>query len=330
MYPTRLNKALLAAALLGASTAQAQDRRTVAPNFPAKPLRIIVTVTAGGGLDFVTRTVTSRLGERLGVPAVVENIAGANGIIAVNTVIAAPPDGHTLLAAGGSVPINAVFGKFERDVRTSLAPVAQMATQGLLFYVSAGSPVNSIKDLVAEGKRNPGRVSYGSTGVGSVAHLATEVLNLAGGIQMVHVPYKGASAAMADLTAGRLSLLMSAFGVVQPLVKAGKLKMIATATAQRLPEAPDLPTVAEQGFPGYEAANTYTLYTGSGAPAASVLALNREVVAVLADPEVRRAFAKDNSTPAPAHTPEDLKRILVNEMDRWSAVVKAANIKLED
>ncbi len=331
MTPSPLTQALLAsAAILAASAAHAQERRQIAPNFPNKPIRFIVTVTAGGGLDFVTRTVAAKLSERIASPVLVENISGANGIIAVNTVIGAPPDGHTLLSAGGSVPINAVFGKFDRDVRTALAPVAQMATQGLLFYVPAGSPVNSVKDLVEEARRNPGKVTYGSTGVGSVAHLATELLNIAAKMQMVHVPYKGASAAIVDLTAGRLSLLMSAYGVVQPLVKSGKLKMIATTTAQRIPEAPDLPTVAEQGFPGYEAANTYTLYTGSGVPAAVMQALNREVIAAIADPDVRRAYAKDSSTPAPPHSVDELKRILLGEMDRWAGVVKTANITLEN
>ena len=321
---------MLGAGLCLATQAQAQDKKLIAPNFPVKPIKMMTTVTAGGGLDFITRTVAGKLGERLPVAVIVENVSGANGIIAVNTTINSASDGYTLLSTGGSMAINAVFKKFEKDVRTAVAPVAQMSSQPYMIFVAAGSPLNSIKDILAEAKKNPGRLTYGSTGVGSVIHLGMEVIEFAGGVDMTHVPYKGSAAAVVDLTSGRLSIYMASFVSGQSMVKSGKLKMIAATGAQRITEAPDTPTVAEQGIPGYDVTNTYTLYANGATPAPILQALNREVIAALADPELRKAFAKDNSTPAPPRTVDELRKILVSEMDRWEAVVKRANIKLEE
>jgi len=314
---------LLSAPALG------QEKRQIAPNFPIKPIKLMTTVTAGGGLDFITRTVAGKLGERLPVPVLVENVSGANGIIAVNTTINSAPDGYTMLSTGGSMAINSVFKKFEKDVRTALVPVGQMSSQPYLIYVPAGSSINSIRDLLAEAKKNPGKLTYGSTGIGSVIHLGMEVIEFSGGVDMVHVPYKGSAAPIVDLTSGRLSLYMGAFVSGRALIKAGKLKSIAVTSAQRSSEAPDVPTIAESGIPNYDVTNTYTLYVNGATPLAIVNALNGEVAQSLADPELRKAFAKDNSTPAPPRSVEELKKILVAEIDRWETVVKRANIKLE-
>jgi len=318
----------LTAGLLS-SSALAQDKKLIAPNFPVKPIKMMTTVTAGGGLDFITRTVANKLSERLPAPVVVENISGANGIIAVNATINSAPDGYTMLSTGGSMAINSVFRKFEKDVRTAVVPVAQMSAQPYMIYVPAGSPINSIKDLLAEAKKNPGKLSYGSTGIGSVIHLGTKLIEFAGGVEMIHVPYKGSAAPMVDLTSGRLSFYMASFVSGQSLVRAGKLKAIAVTAAQRVADVPDTPTVAESGIPNYEVTNTYTLYVNGATPINIVQALNKEVIGALADPELRKAFAKDNSTPAPPRSVDELKRILVSEIDRWEGVVKSANIKLE-
>jgi tripartite-type tricarboxylate transporter receptor subunit TctC len=322
---------LLSVAASNAALAQdrTQDRKLIAPNYPIKPIRMMTTVTAGGGLDFITRTVANKLSERLPAPVVVENVSGANGIIAVNTTINSAPDGYTLLSTGGSMAINSVFKKFEKDVRTAVVPVAQMSSQPYMIYVPVSSPISTIKDLLAEAKKNPGKLTYGSTGIGSVIHLGMEIIEHQGGVDMIHIPYKGSAAPIADLTSGRLSVYMASFVSGRALVKAGKLKSIAVTSAQRSSEAPDVPTVAESGIPNYDVTNTYTLYVNGATPLNIVNALNGEVAQSLADPELRKAFAKDNSKPAPPRSVDELKKILLDEIGRWEGVVKSANIKLE-
>ena len=308
----------------------AQEKRALAPGYPSKPIRVMVTVTAGGGLDFITRAVSAKVGERLLFPVIVDNVSGANGAIAVNTTITAAPDGHTLLSTGGSTAINAVFNKFDRDIRQALAPVAQMSTQPYVLYVSATSPLNSVQELISLAKRNPGKLNYGSTGVASVIHLGTELIEFAGGVDMVHVPYKGSAAALVDLTSGRLDFLVNSVVPGVQMVRSGKLKALAVTGLQRMPEFPGTPTLAESVFPGYELTNTYTLYTNGATPAAILNAMNREVAQALTDPELRKKMAADSSTPAEPRTPDELRKILIAEIDRWETVVRKANIKLEE
>lgn len=329
-------KPLLRATVIALSTALAsaialaQEKRAVAPGYPSKPIRVLVTVTAGGGLDFITRAVSAKVSERLLFPLIVDNVSGANGAIAVNTTITSAPDGHTLLSTGGSTAINAVFNKFDRDIRQALAPVAQMSTQPYVLYVSAASPLNSTQELIALAKRNPGKLNYGSTGVASVIHLGTELIEFAAGVDMVHVPYKGSAAALVDLTSGRLDFLVNSVVPGAQMVRAGKLKALAVTGLQRMPEFPGTPTLAESVFPGYELTNTYTLYTNGATPAAILNAMNREVAQALTDPELRKKMTADASIPAEPRTPDELRKILIAEIERWETVVKKANIKLEE
>lgn len=305
------------------------EKRQIAPGYPVKPIRVMITVAPGGGLDIITRAVSAKLGERLPVAVVVDNVSGANGVIAVNTAMSAAPDGYTLLSVGGSLPINTVFRKFESDVRTALAPVAQMSSQPYMMFLPASSKINSFKELIAYGKANPGRLNYGSSGVGSVVHMGMELIEYSAGVDMVHVPYKGNGPANVDLAAGRLDILLGSISGLQ-LVRTGKAKLVAVTTAQRLSDYPDIPTVAESGLAGYELSNTYSLFTQSRTPAPLISALNREVVQVLTDPDLRKKMMADASTPAPPRQPDELKKILLAEIERWEAVVKKANIKLED
>jgi tripartite-type tricarboxylate transporter receptor subunit TctC len=307
----------------------AQERRQIAPGFPSKPIRVMTTVAAGGGLDIITRGVSAKVGENLAFPVVVDNVSGANGVIAVNTAINAPPDGHTILSGGGSMPINTVFRKFEADIRTALAPVAQMSSQPYMVFIPASSPINSFKELIANARANPGKLTYGSSGVGSVIHMGMELIEYNAQVDMVHVPYKGNGQANIDLAAGRLNILMGSISGLQ-LVRAGKAKMLAVTTPQRMPEYPDMPTIAESGLPGYELSNTYTLYAPGRTPAVILNALNREVSQALNDPDLRKKMLADASTPAPPRLPAELRKILNSEIERWEAVVKKANIKLEE
>jgi len=320
--------ALSACAL--ATTAMAQDKRQIAPNFPSKPIKMMTTVTAGGGLDFITRTVAAKMSERLPFPVIVENVSGANGILAVNMTINSAPDGYTILSTGGSTTINAVFKKFEKDVRTALAPIGQMSAQPYLLFVPTTSPIKTVQELIAAARKSPGKLTYGSTGVGSVTHLGMELIAFSGSVDLTHVPYKGAAPAMLDLTSGRIDAYIASYLSGLAGFKSNKIRPIAATSAARMAEYPDVPTVAESGIPGYELTNTYTLYVNGTTPASLVGALNKEVIAAIADPELRKQFAKDNSTPASPRTPDELRKILVADIERWDAVVKRANIKLED
>jgi len=322
----------LSACALAASTsaAFAQDKRQIAPNFPSKPIKMMTTVTAGGGLDFITRTVAAKMGEILPTSVIVENVSGANGILAVNMTINSAPDGYTLLSTGGSLPINTVFKKFEKDVRTALAPVAQMSSQPYLVFVPVNSPIRSVKDLIDYAKKNPGKLTFGSTGVGSVVHLGMELIAFSADADMTHIPYKGAAPAMVDLTSGRIDAYIASYLSGLAGTRSGKIRPIAVTTPQRMSQFPDVPTVAESGVPGYELSNTYTLYVAGATPPVLVNALNRTVVQALTDPDLRKKFENDNSTPAPPRSPDELRKILTSEIDRWDAVVKRANIKLDN
>lgn len=309
--------------------ALAQEKRQIAPGYPAKPVRILVSVLAGGGMDMVTRSVASRVAERLPVTVVVENVAGAAGAIAVNTVAGAQPDGHTLLSTSGSLHIGAVFKRFQSDVRTSLQAIQQMSYQPYMLIVRAGAPFNSVQELVAYAKKNPGKLTYGSSGVGSPIHMGTELIEYGAGVDMTHVSYKGNSAAQIDIAGGRLDMTLTSISGLQ-LVRQGKARVLAITAAQRHPDYPDVPTIAETIIPGYEVINAYMLYAPIKTPAAIINALNREVSAVLADEEFKKKLIADASMPSPARSPAEWQKQFVAEVDRWEAVVKKANIKLED
>ena len=308
--------------------AQAQQKHSITPDFPTRPIRVMTTVTAGGGLDIITRAVISKVGEKLSHAVIVDNVAGANGVIAMNALLAAPADGHTILSGGGSIPINSVFKRFSVDIRTALSPVAQMSYQPYMVFVPASSPFNTIPELIAHAKKNPGTLNYGSSGVGSVIHMGSELMEYMAGVDMAHVPYKGAAASNVDLAAGRLNMLLGSISGLQN-VRSGKAKLLAVTTLERLEAYPDKPTVAET-LPGYELSNAYTLSVRAETPAAVVNGLNREVIQALKDPHLRKQMLADSSNPAPPRTPAELKKMLVAEIERWESVVKKANISLDN
>ena len=314
---------------LGAAPALAQDRKQIAPGYPAKPIRVLVAVLAGGGMDMVTRSVAQRVAERLPVTVVVENVAGAAGAIAINTVAAAQPDGYTLLSVSNSLPIGAVFKKFNSDVRTSLQAIQQMSYQPYMLIVRANAPFNSMQELVAYAKKNTGKLTYGSSGSGSPIHMGTELIAYGAGLDMTHVPYKGNAAAQLDIAGGRLDMTLTSISGLQ-LVRQGKARVLAITALQRHPDYPDVPTVAETIIPGYEVINAYTLYAPAKTPAVIVNALNREVGQVISDEEFRKKLIADASMPALPRSPADWQKAFVAEIDRWDAVVKKANIKLEE
>ena len=317
-------------ACLQASPAAAQQKKPLLPSgYPAKPIRILVSNAPAGGLDIITRAIATKVSERIGTTLVVDNNGGASGSIAVNSIAASAPDGYNILSTGGTMLINAAFGRYERDVRQTLAPVAQMSSSYYYIVVPTSTPVGNFKEFVAYAKARPGKLSYGSNGVGSVIHLGMEMVSLGAGLQMTHIPYKGSGQTNIDLAAGRLQVgMVSISGVL--LVKSGKAHMLATTMPQRSPELPDVPTLAESGLPGFDLANTYMLYAPVQTPANLVAALNREFTQVLSAPDLKEKFASDGAIAPPPYTPEQLKKNFIADYARWESVIKKTGIKPED
>ena len=290
-----------------------------------KPVRVIVTTGAGSGVDQVTRPIMEKLSQRLGRPIVVDNRAGANGVIGVNVAAESTADGMTLLSTSNSFVINGVLKRFPYDIRKAFVPVAQMSAQYYLVLCPVSLPVSTFVELLDYARKNPGKITFGSAGNASVGHLGMEMIKARTRIDVTHVPYKGNALAGLDLAAGRIQLLFSNIAGAQ-MVRTGKAKVIAVMTPRRMPAYPNVPTVAESGVPGFELSNTYTLYALSKAPPSVVAALNREIVQILASPELRERYAADSSEVAPPYTPDELHKMFAAELDKWDAVVKAANV----
>ena len=317
---------LFAAYLLALSSASAALAQSTTANYPRKPIRVIVPSPPGSGSDVMTRAVTQRLAERLGQSVVADNRPGAAGAIALDLLSHATPDGYTI----GTLSAQNITGMLMKtvpvDIPNALAPIALMMSQPYLLVVTPGLPVASVKDLIALAKAKP--LVYASSGVGSVVHLGMEMLSSMAGIQMTHVPYKGSGLSMIDLMSGRVQLAITNTLTATPLVRGGKVKGLAVTSAQRSPAMPNLPTVAESGVPGYELGSWYGLVAPKKAPAALILTLNKAVTAVMTSPDVKERLALDGAQAAPANSPEQFRALIANEIRRWDAFLRTANLKL--
>ncbi len=316
--------AALAALALSSGAAQAQ----LPQGYPTKPIRVVVTSAAGGGLEIITRMVMERVGNRLGKPAIIDVQAGGTGVIGTQIVAAAAPDGYTVLGTGDSLIINNVMKKLPFDIRQTLTPVARTTISYYMWFVHSSVPVNNVREFLAYAKANPGKVNFATSGTGGVAHLGTELIKTLAGVDMVHVPYKGNGPATVDLAAGRVQMMFGGLSAMH-LVKSGQLKLIGALSPKRLEQYPDVPTAAESGLPGYELSNTYVVYAPIKTPPAILNLLNREIEVVVRSPELMAKLAADFVDPAPPATPDELKRIVNAEVERWDGVVKRGNIKAE-
>ena len=316
------------AGTLFAGAALAQTKKPLLPDgYPARPVRLLVSTTAGGGLDIVCRALAIKLGERTGASFITDNQAGANGAIAVNTIAAAVPDGYNILCTGGSMIINAVFKRFERDVRVTLTPLVSLSS-AYYFLISPNHMPGNLKEFIAQVKKSPGKYNYGSGGVGSVIHLGLEMFEAGAGLDMIHVPYKGVTQVNIDLAGGRLDVALVSLSGIQS-VRAGKARLLATSMPQRHPDHPNLPALAEF-IPGYEVANTYMLYAPIATPAPIVTALNRESIQVLAGQDMKDKLAADGATSTPPSTPDELKKLMAAEYQRWEMVINKTGVKAAD
>lgn len=297
-----------------------------AQEYPTKTIRMIVPLSPGGSADLLARLISSDLSNRLGRSVVVENRVGGGGHIGSELVAKSAPDGYTLLTAGIPQAIGmSLYKNLNYDMGKDLAAVIQGATFPSIIVVHPSLPVKSIKDLIAVAKARPGALNFGAN-TGSPNHLAIELLNIARGVKMVHIPYKGAGPVVTDLIAGHIELASLGFPPALPMVQAGKMRAIAVTGTMRSPVLPDVPTVAESGIPGYSVNSWYGVFAPAGTPANIIAKLNREIAAGLKTPEVSKRLI-DLGAEVAVTSPEEFQRIVRDEIQKWAKVVKASGAK---
>jgi tripartite-type tricarboxylate transporter receptor subunit TctC len=308
---------------LAGTTAHAQEW------LPTKPVRIIVPIV-GSTNDVVARLVAPKLQEALGQTVVVENKGGAGGNIGADLVAKAPPDGHTLLIGyNGPIAINvSLFDKMPYDPVRDLAPITLAVTSPQYLVVNPGVPVNSVAELVARAKAQPGKLSYASVSVGSASHLTMEMLKSAAGIDITHIPYKGAAPALTDLVGGSVQAAFMVPGNVMQFAKEGRLRLIASSGAKRFPGTPNVPTLVESGYPDLVATSWIGFLTTAGTPRNIIDRYNREIVKILNMPEIRDKLT-GMEFEVVAGTPEQFSGWIKTEIPRWGKVIKATGAKAD-
>ena len=298
--------------------------------YPVKPVRLVVTYTAGGPADIAARALAQKLAEMWGQQVVVDNRAGAGGIIGTELVAKAAPDGYTLLhgTAAGLIINPLLVKKLPYDTFRDFAPVSMVVIVPQLLVTHPALPATTLKELIALAKARPGALNYASVGIGSPNHLGMELLKSMAGIDMVHVPYKGATPAMADLIAGQVQLAFNGMASVLPQIASGKMKAIAIGSARRSPAAPDVPTVAEAGLPGFEYVAWNGNFAPAGTPAALVNRLSADIRKALAAPDVVQRLASLGSEPG-GNTPAEFAAYVKADHARWARVVQTVGLKAE-
>jgi tripartite-type tricarboxylate transporter receptor subunit TctC len=297
-------------------------------DYPNKPIRMIVPFPPGGVTDIVARTVSVKLSAELGQPVVVENRAGASGAIGAELGARAAPDGYTLIMGNiSTLGINPItFAKLGYDPVTSFDPISLVAVQPLIITVHPGVPAKNLAELVQLAKSQPGQLNYGTAG--SSIHLAVEQFNSLAGIRMNHIAYKGSAPAITDLVGGQIQVLFDPFSSIYPLVAAGKIRALAVTTEKRAAAAPQLPTVAEQGYAGFDVSSWQGIVVPAGTPKPIIQRLYRGLVTVMASPEVKEKFAQFSAF-ATASTPEQFAAYIKEELVRWQKVAQQAGVKPE-
>lgn len=300
-----------------------------AQNYPNRPVRFIVPFAPGGNTDVQGRLIAQKLTEAWNQQVVVDNRAGAGGTVGVEMLSKAPADGYTIaLASFGNILVGpSLFPKLGYDPLKDLAPVVLVSQPPGLLVVNPGLPVKSVSELIAYAKANPGKLNYGSAGNGTWNHLFAEHFKALTGIQMTHIPYKGANPAVTDVMGGQIQLSFAPFPAALPQIKSGRLRVLGVTSAQRSPVLPEVPTVAESGLPGYSAATWFAVLAPAHTPAAVIAKLNKDINAVLARPEVRAAFAADGTEPA-GGTPEQLRESMRTGIKQWGELVRNLGVKL--
>jgi len=290
-------------------------------------MRIVVPFAAGGSTDIMARTIAQQLTERFRQQAIVENRPGASGTIGTAFVVKSPPDGHTMLVVQSSFVSNpSLFKDLTYNQSRDITPVTNLATGPLNLTVHPSLPAKNVKQLIALAKKHPGEINYGSPGAGSVSRLACSLFNQMAGIKMMHIAYKGSGAAIADMLSGQVQFYAPNLFLSLPFVRSGKLHSIGVTTPQRSPIAPDLPTIAESGLPGYEVSTWFGVFVPSGTPRASVAQLNQALAAIVKSPQMQDRLARDGLTPV-ASTPEEFAKEVARDTEKYGKVIRALGIE---
>ena len=317
----------IAAVTLAASVAAPA---ALADVYPTKPVRFVVAFPPGGGTDIIARSIAQKLAERIAQQVVVDNRPGAGGNIGTDIVAKSAPDGYTLLmGSAGPLAINAsLFAKMPFDPIKDLAPVTLAATTPNVLVVHPSLKAATVNDLIALARARPGEINFAASGHGTPAHLAGELFNSMAGVRMVHVPYKGAAPALADLLGGQVQLMFSTMPPALPHVKDGKLRALAVTSAKRSPAAPELPTVDEIALPGFEASTWHGVVVAGGAPSAIVTRLNPNIVAILHLPDLVERLSGQGAEPV-GSTPEEFAAYIRAETLKWARVVRESGARAE-
>jgi tripartite-type tricarboxylate transporter receptor subunit TctC len=310
--------ALLAAIVLPAA----------AQNYPARPVRMIVPLAAGGGMDTVARAVSQKLTEYLGQTVVVDNRGGGGGSIGAELAASAPPDGYTIIMMSATSVIHPLMYPARYDTSRDFAPVSQVTSQPYVIVVTNGLPIKSVGDLVAYAKANPAKLNYASSGNGSLIHLTGELFGIASGTRLTHIPYKGIGAAYPDLISGNIQLTFASIISGLPHIRAQRIRALAVTGSRRAKAAPELPTVAEAGVKGFAVSQWYGILAPARTPKAVVDRLHADIVKALPQPEVGARLAADGAEPV-GSTPQEFSAHIKEEREKWAKVIKQTGIKGE-
>lgn len=314
---------MLSAALACMSTAHAQSQ------YPQKPIRLVAPFAPGGGTDILARLFGQQMNEVLGQQVIVDNRGGAGGTIGTDIAAKAPPDGYTLILVSASHAINpGLYGKLPYDSVNDFAPITQIATSPGILVVNPSLPVKSVKDLIALAREKPGQINYASAGSGTPPHLAGELFKVMAKIDMLHVPYKGNAPAFTDVIGGQVSLIFPTMPSAMSFIKSGRLRPIAVTSAKRSPAAPDIPTIAESGLPGYEATSWYGILAPARTPREIVARLHEVLVSIIGSPDMKQKLAAQGLDPV-GNTPQQFAGVIKGEIAKWVKVVKASGAKPE-
>lgn len=316
------------AAIAACSTALALTAIAAQPeNYPTRPIRIVVPFTPGGSNDLIGRIIGQKLSDAWGQPVIIDNRPGGGSTIGVQVVVNATPDGHTLLTTSGGIATSVSLYKLSYDPRKDLSPVALLAQMPYLIAAHPSLPAKTAQELIALAKAQPGKLAFSSSGAGTSSHLAGEMFKSAAKINMLHVPYKGGGPAVLAAVGGEVQLTFNVITGPLPMVRSNKLRAIAVTGAKRAEAAPDIPTVAESGLPGFEMIAWYNTFAPARTPNGIVNKLNAEINRILQMPDVREKL-RSQGVAAMTGTPADLGKYLDFEVDRWAKVIKEAGIKL--
>lgn len=317
--PLARTACVLAGALVATLPAVAQD-------YPKRPIELVVPFVAGGTTDNIARLMAQRFSESWGQTVVVNNRAGGGSTIGTNAVAKAPPDGHTLLVTTIGFAINAGLQKLPYDPVGDFTPVTELASLPLVLVVHASVPATNLQEFIALAKSKPGGWDYASSGTGTSPHLAAEMFKSMAGIELVHVPFKGNAEAMNSLMGGHVKIYFALVPAVLQHIKTGALRAIAVTTEERLPYLPDVPTIAELGFPGYEISSWQGVFAPAGTPKDVVGKINGELVRMLNVPEIRRRISQEGADPV-GSTPDAFASRVKNEITKWTKVIKTSGIQ---